>query len=232
MVDVRPDPARLGRRRPRRGPRARRGPRPSGSRTRASSSSRPPHLVGELAPAGREQLDAVVGEGVVGGRDDRRRDPASADSQATAGVGRTPRSTTSTPSPASPADRAACSGAGAAGVPADQEGGGRRGRGRRPARGPGPTRGSARRWRRPGRRRCRTGSAPRGSALGVLRRLAGLLQAVLLGFLLAGVPGEEAGLLEAARSSGSSSVRARAMPRRRAPAWPETPPPSMVASMS
>ena len=38
--------------------------------------------------------------------------------------------------------------------------------------------------------------AARGSALGVLRSLAGLLEAVLLRLLLARVAGEEAGLLE------------------------------------
>src|SRR5207245_2039650 len=34
------------------------------------------------------------------------------------------------------------------------------------------------------------------------------------------------------RRSGSRSTRPRAIPSRRAPAWPEMPPPSMVASMS
>ena len=47
---------------------------------------------------------------------------------------------------------------------------------------------------------------PRDSALGVLRRLAGLLEAVLLGLLLAGVAGEEAGLLE---RRGAARGRAR-----------------------
>ena len=38
--------------------------------------------------------------------------------------------------------------------------------------------------------------------------------------------------LRMARSSGLSSTSDRAMPRRMAPAWPDTPPPAMVASMS
>ena len=38
--------------------------------------------------------------------------------------------------------------------------------------------------------------------------------------------------LRVPRSSGSSSHRALAIPRRNAPAWPETPPPSSVMSMS
>ena len=38
--------------------------------------------------------------------------------------------------------------------------------------------------------------------------------------------------LSAPRSSPSTSHRLRAMPSRMAPAWPEIPPPSIVASMS
>src|SRR5690606_18668004 len=38
--------------------------------------------------------------------------------------------------------------------------------------------------------------------------------------------------LSGTRSSGSSSTSARAMPSRSAPAWPDTPPPRRVASMS
>src|SRR5580658_4831900 len=44
--------------------------------------------------------------------------------------------------------------------------------------------------------------AATGSALRVLRRLASLLQAVLLAFLLAGVPGEQPGPLEARTQFG------------------------------
>ena len=72
----------------------------------------------------------------------------------------------------------------------------------------------------------------RRSPLGVLRRLAGLLEAVLLALLLAGVAGEEAGPLEGGAQLGVEPTRARAMPRRRAPAWPDIPPPSIVASTS
>src|SRR3954452_7044687 len=67
--------------------------------------------------------------------------------------------------------------------------------GTRPAQG----RRSARRWRGRGPRRSRKGE-PRTRLgllpLGVLRRLAGLLQAVLLALLHPGVAGEEAGLLQ------------------------------------
>src|SRR4051812_27370315 len=50
--------------------------------------------------------------------------------------------------------------------------------------------------------RSRPAPGAAGSALRVLPRLAGLLEAVLLGFLLAGVPREEAGLLELAPQLG------------------------------
>jgi hypothetical protein len=67
-------------------------------------------LVGELAAAGGEQLDAVVAEGVVRGRDHGRRAIRRAPpAWATPGVGSTPRSTTSAPSDARPAASAAAS---------------------------------------------------------------------------------------------------------------------------
>ena len=70
------------------------------------------------------------------------------------------------------------------------------------------------------------------SALGVLRRLAGLLQTVLLALLDPGVAGQETGLLQGQLLSGSTSTRARAMPRRSAPACPDTPPPVIRAMTS
>ena len=123
---------------------------------------------------------------------------------------------------------------------ADRTGGCRARRGRPAPRGP---------WPRPGRAPSassavsstlatpRTPSVPKRARatalpLGVLRRLAGLLQAVLLGLLLAGVAREEAGALQRGRSSGSSRTGCGRCPSRSALAWPETPPPSMVASMS
>src|SRR5688572_20895969 len=74
-------------------------------------------------------------------------------------------------------------------------------RGRAPplAREPAPARASARRWPGPGPRRCRSGGTWRGRRrlpLGVLRRLTGLLQPVLLTLGGPGVPGQEPRLLD------------------------------------
>ena len=56
-------------------PSRRRGPLTVGSRTRSSSSSMAASVSAlSLVPTGGEQLDAVVGEGIVGGRDHRRGD--------------------------------------------------------------------------------------------------------------------------------------------------------------
>ena len=190
------------------------------------------HLRAELEPTGGEQLDAVVCEGVVGGRDHHGGESGSADSQARAGVGRTPTSTTSAPSLASPADRAACS--------------------------MGPDRRVSRPIRKvvavmvraTARPRARTRSVvsstlaiPRtpsvpnrvlatGLPLGVLGSLACLLQAVLLRLLLPRVTGEEAGFLELGPQLGIELAEGPGDPRRKAPAWPDTPPPSMVTSMA
>src|SRR5829696_9604012 len=122
--------------------------------------------------------------------------PSAAASAATAGVGSTPRRSTLTPSAARPA------------VSAPSRSGPER-RGSRPTtkRSPPSTRAAARPRASTSSgvssspTRPRTPSVPnrrvtRGLPLGVLRRLAGLLQAVLLALLLPGVPGEEAGPLE------------------------------------
>ena len=66
-------------------------------------------LGGQLGPEQAEQLDPVVGERVVRGRDHRTGQPSAARrTAATPGVGSTPRSTTSAPSEARPAEKAAC----------------------------------------------------------------------------------------------------------------------------
>ena len=85
----------------------------------------------------------------------------------------------------------------------------RPGRRRAPAprrdRGRARARGSARCWPTPRTpsvpNRSATGGRARRSALGVLRSLAGLLEAVLLALLLARVAGEEAGLLQRRRAA-------------------------------
>ena len=150
-------------------------------------------LVGELAPAGGEQLDAVVGVRVVRRGDHRRRHVrARREAYATAGVGSTPSSVDvahlrrRARRPARPRARARL-----AGVAADHE----RAASRAPRAAARPRRRtqlgrSARVGRRRGRRRCRSAAGLRsdlavGSALGVLRSLAGLLEAVLLALLLA-----------------------------------------------
>ena len=82
-----------------------------------------------------------------------------------------------------------------------------------------------------GQRACAGGQ--RRLALGVLRRLTGLLQTGLLALLDPRVAGQEAGLLQRrAVALGSISFSARAMPRRSAPAWPERPPPVILAITS
>ena len=184
---------------------------------------------GQLGAPGAEQLDAVVGEGVVGGRDHGgRQTRARPRGRPPPAWAARPRSTTSAPSAASPAERAAW----------------RRGPERRVSRptrkaGAPSTRAAARprasassavssRWPHPGPRRCRSAAAAATAdlPLGVLRRLAGLLQAVLLALLLAGVAGEEAGPLEGGpqlgveRRSGPGRCRGAAhrpgrTPRRR-----------------
>src|SRR3954447_12092406 len=120
-----------------------------------------------------------------------------AHAHATAGVGTIPSVDTEAPSAHSPATRAASS------IGPDS-------RGSRPRTyGPGPSTRAAARPRattssgvRSTLAAPRTPSVPnlsvmlRGSALGVLRGLAGLLEAVLLGLLLAGIASEEAGLLQ------------------------------------
>ena len=76
-------------------------------------------------------------------------------------------------------------------------------------------------------------AARRRLPLRVLRRLAGLLEAVLAPLLLARVAREQPGLLQHGRACrGRARSSARAMPRRIAPACPLTPPPSSVASTS
>src|SRR5579864_6233574 len=158
--------------------------------------------------------------------------PRSPASHATPGVGRTPRSTTSAPSLAIPADNAAWS------------------------RGPDllvsrPTRkhwaGSARAAARPS---AMTNSAPnsalatprmpsvpnRSPTIGYRLEYWGALRAFfrpyfLLSFSRASRVSRPA-FLSVARSSGLSATSERVIPRRMAPAWPDTPPPAMVASMS
>ena len=71
-----------------------------------------------------------------------------------------------------------------------------------------------------------------GSALAVLRRLTGLLQAVLLALDGTRVTGEEAGLLQRGPVLGLTMISARAMASRSAPAWPDGPPPCRWAKMS
>ena len=78
----------------------------------------------------------------------------------------------------------------------------RRAREPRRDRGPRPARRSARRPGREHRRFRSAGTWPARLSLGVLRRLAGLLEAVLLAFLLPRVAGEEAGLLEVGAQLG------------------------------
>ena len=200
----------LGRRRPASGSCRRRSAR--GRSPTAPASSRLElgldgllDVVGQLAAARREQLDAVVGERVVRGRDH------GAHARAAVGAGRR--------RPASARRRGA-----------RRRRPRRRGRRPAPPRAAGPS-GACRDRSRPGRRRApaprrgpsarassgvssalatpRTPSVPKrsamrgpgGSALRVLRRLAGLLEAVLLALLLAGVAGEEAGLLQRGRAS-------------------------------
>src|SRR5215210_6899499 len=158
----------------------------------SSDSLRPPAMKNFTPLSGKGLWEAEI---MAAGR------PSAADSQATPGVGSTPTSTTSAPSVARPADRAACS----------------RGPEMRVSR---PTRnGPSPRTRAAARPRARTNSGvssalamPRtpsvpnrsvtgrllALALGVLGCLPGLLQAVLLAFLLAGVSGQEPGPLEGA----------------------------------
>ena len=115
-------------------------------------------LGAELGPAGGEQLDAVVGEGVVGRRDDHGGDVPGGRQPGQGRGGQDPDVDHVGPLAGQPGGQGGLQhGARPAGVAADQEGGGGDGAGRWPARGRGPARGSARRWRHPGRRRCRTG---------------------------------------------------------------------------
>ena len=159
--------------------------------------------VGQLEAAGREELDAVVGERVVRGRDHRRRAAALGREQGDAGRGqdaevddvgalRSPSRPTARPAAAGPS--AGCRARRGRCAPERPRGGA--------ARAPGRARRSARRWRRRGCRRCRTAGPRTRLALGVLRGLAGLLQAVLLALLLAGVAGEQPGLLQGGAQLG------------------------------
>src|ERR1700722_1062359 len=144
---------------------------------------------------------------------------------ATPGVGNTPRSKTSAPSVASPADRAA-------------ESMGPERRVSRPTTKPcaGRTRAVARPMARASSAVSSSFATPRTPSvpkrafatvlpLGVLRSLARLLQAVLLGFLLTGIAGQEAGALERgtvlgvhfAQAAGDPQSHGARLPRDAAP---------------
>ena len=128
----------------------------SSSSTAASASS------GSLVPPGAEQLDAVVGEGVVRGRDHRRR--ARPRSAHEGHPGRREHAEVDDVGPLggqAGRQRGLQQRARAAGVAADQEAGARQDPGRGPAEGEGQLGASARRWRPPGCRRCRNAAAPR-----------------------------------------------------------------------
>src|SRR4051794_19946241 len=178
--------------------------RSSSASSRASVSSE------SLRPPGEKNLTPLSGKGLCEAEMTAAGRPSAADRKATPGVGSTPRSPTSAPSVARPADRAACRSG-----PDKRVSRPMRNRGRcPPLRGPlGPlamTRAAA-------RPRARTNSGVRSAlatprtpsvpnrrvtedrrrlSLGVLGGLPGLLQAVLLAFLLASVTGEEAGTLQ------------------------------------
>ena len=215
----------------------------SGAPSAASSASmRGLDVVGELAAARREQLDAVVGERVVRRRDHRR--PARRARWhrcATAGVGSTPSSSTSTPSLRH------------AGRERRFEQVGPTPRVSRPTRQPRraehPRRGAA---ERAGRARGQLGVGDAAHAVGaeaqVMRRrgdrarrqrfeycgaLRAFLRPYFLRLLLAGVTGQEAGPLERRAQSRGRARRARGRCRGagRRPG-PMTPPPSSVASTS
>ena len=209
--------------------------------------------LGELRPAGREELHAVVLEGVVRRRDHRAGDALGGGHPGHRRRRAIPSTETSIPSATSPATSASSSrGPDARVSRATTNRVADRAPGRPPARGPGrppasgrhppppephPSRISAQQIlppsaTAPGERgamggRAKGGGAPLGaqtavqrarSALAVLRSLAGLLEAVLLGLLLARSRVRKPRRLSSGRSSGSSSIRAREMPRRRAPA--------------
>ena len=174
--------------------------------------------------------------------------PLAATACATAGVGTTPSWTTSAPALASPAETAASSSSPegrvsrpttTVGRATGSAGHGAHADGQRQLRrqldiGQPPDTIGAEQARHlwPAGNHSATGHRGGRSPLAVLRCLAGLLQAVLLALLDPGVAGEEAGLLQAGRWSSSMAMRARAMPRRSAPACPDVPPPRRVASTS
>src|ERR1035437_6778145 len=174
-----------------------RGPRTPGSRTCSSSSSMAVSVSTDtLVPPRANSLMPSSAKGLCDAEITAPGMSRSADNQAMAGVGRIPTSMTSAPSPASPAERAAWS------IGPER-------RVSRPT-----TKDVARSFRAVARPRARTSSGessalatprtpsvpnrarPIGLPLGILRCLAGLLQAVLLRFLLARVAGKEAGLLK------------------------------------
>ena len=163
--------------------------------------------VGELVPAGGEELDAVVRHGVVRGGDhhaevgaerrDEERDRRGGQHADAAPRRRRPRRGRRRRRPRAsrrwPAGRARpratgrCDRSRSASTRAADADEPRR-------RAPGS---GARRWPGRGRRRCRTDvAAPRRSALAVLGSLAGLLEAVLLALDDPRVTGQEAGLLQ------------------------------------
>src|SRR5664280_29798 len=180
-----------------------RGPLTVGSRIRSSSSSMADSIsTPSLAPPAANTLMPLSANGLCDAEMTTAGTSRSADSQARAGVGRTPTSTTSAPSLARPADRAAWS----------------IGPERRVSR---PTRKVvAVMWRAMARPRASTSSGVRstfatprtpsvpnrvvttGLPLGVLGSLACLLQAVLLRLLLTRVTREESRLLECAPQLG------------------------------
>src|SRR5580658_3125700 len=130
------------------------------------------------------------------------RDSATA---ATPGVGSTPRSMTSAPSASRPAEKAAWSSGPERRVsrPTTNVGAGSTRAAARPrASASSAVSSSLATPRTPSVPKRAGGIAVLGLPLGVLRRLAGLLQAVLLRLLLAGVAGEQAGPLERAPQLG------------------------------
>ena len=200
--------------------------------------------VAELEAVGPKSLMPLSGKGLW---EALMTAPAAASdaatSSATAGVGRTPSRPTSPPALASPAASAPSSMGPLRRVsrPISHA---RRRRARSPRARPIASASSAsgRGWRRRGRRRCRTASAT--AAPGARRtrrvylfencgRLRAPFEARLLALLDAGVPGEEALLLELGAQrlvgDGQGAGRCRGAS---APAWPEIPPPWRIAVTS
>ncbi len=201
---------------------------------RSSSSTVGLDRVGKLQAPGCEELHPVVGERVVGSRHHRcgqrapvgeprhsgRRKDAEVDD-----VGALARHARRRAPPAASALSGGCrarSGTIRRGAPVL-----RRDRARE------QPRGSALRWRRRGSHRCRTGRPLFSISASSTEEPYGPSSGRTSCSPSRGRPRvSRPARLRLVRSSGSMTIRALVIPRRRAPAWPETPPPSIVASMS